>query len=158
MEKIFLSLNELKKINNDLELLKNKDLKKIIEEIKQAKLMGDLSENSEYHSAKKKKFFIEEKIKNIENILSNSEIIEENIFKKILKIKLKNIKNEKIIEYEIGKIQKNKQNYITEDAPLGIILKNKKIGDIIKIKKYNKEIIYKVLSIEEIKNKIDHNF
>ncbi len=149
MEKIFLSLNELKKINNDLEKIKTKDLKEVVEEIKQAKLMGDLSENSEYHSAKKKKFFLEEKIKNIENMLSNSEIIEENNFKKFLKIKLKNIKNGEIIEYFIGKIQINKKNYITEDSPLAIILKNKNINDIIKIKKYNKEmIIYQILSKE----------
>ncbi|WP_259288857.1 hypothetical protein [Candidatus Nasuia deltocephalinicola] len=148
MEKIFLSLNELKKINNDLEKIKNKDLKEVIEEIKQAKLMGDLSENSEYHSAKKKKFFIEEKIKNIENILSNSEIIKENDFKKIIKIRLKNIKNNEIIEYFIGKIQENKKNYIMEDSPIAIILKNKEVDDIIRVKKYNKEIIYKILSIE----------
>ncbi|WP_259286130.1 GreA/GreB family elongation factor [Candidatus Nasuia deltocephalinicola] len=148
MEKIFLSLNELKKINNNLEKIKNKDLKEVIEEIKQARLMGDLSENSEYHSAKKKKNFIEEKIKNIENMLSNSEIIEESDFKKILKIKLMDIKNNEIIEYFIGKIQENKKNYITEDSPIAIILKNKKVGDLIKIKKYNKEKIYKILLIE----------
>ncbi len=148
MEKIFLSLNELKRINNNLEKIKNKDLKEVIEEINQARLMGDLSENAEYHSAKKKKNFIEEKIKNMEKILSNSEIIEESNFKKILKIKLKNIKNNEIIEYFIGKIQTNKKNYITEDSPIAIILKNKKINDIIKIKKYNKEVTYKILSIE----------
>ncbi|WP_259286555.1 GreA/GreB family elongation factor [Candidatus Nasuia deltocephalinicola] len=148
MEKIFLSLSELKRINNDLEKIKNKDLKEVIEEIKQSKLMGDLSENSEYHSAKKKKYFIEEKIKNMENILSSSEIIEENAFKKILKIKLKNIKNNEIVEFFIGKIQINKKNYISEDSPIAIILKNKIIGDLVKIKKYNKEITYKVLSIE----------
>ncbi|WP_259289766.1 hypothetical protein [Candidatus Nasuia deltocephalinicola] len=148
MEKIFLSLNELKKINNNLEILKNKELKNIIEEIKQAKILGDLSENSEYHSAKKRKFFIEEKIKSIENILSNSEIIKEKDFKKTIKIKLKDIKNNKIIDYSIGKIQKNKKNYILEDSPIWTILKNKNIGDIIKIKKYNKEKIYEILSIE----------
>lgn len=148
MEKIFLSLSELKKINSNLEKIKNKDLKEVIEEIKQSKIMGDLSENAEYHSAKKKKLFIEEKIKNMENILSNSEIIEENAFKKILKIKLKNIKNNEIIEFFIGKIQINKKNYISEDSPIAIILKNKKVDDLIKIKKYNKEIIYKILSIE----------
>ncbi|WP_259292962.1 GreA/GreB family elongation factor [Candidatus Nasuia deltocephalinicola] len=148
MEKIFLSLSELKKINSNLEKIKNKDLKEVIEEIKQSKIMGDLSENAEYHSAKKKKLFIEEKIKNKEKILSNSEIIEENAFKKILKIKLKNIKNNEIIEFFIGKIQINKKNYISEDSPIAIILKNKKVDDLIKIKKYNKEIIYKILSIE----------
>ncbi|WP_259285998.1 GreA/GreB family elongation factor [Candidatus Nasuia deltocephalinicola] len=148
MEKIFLSFNELKKINNNLEKIKNKDLKEVIEEIKHARLMGDLSENAEYHSAKKKKKFIEEKIKNMENILSNSEILEENNFKKILKIKLKNIKSNEIIEYFIGKIQTNKKNYITEDSPIAMVLKNKKVNDIIKIKKYNKELIYKILSIE----------
>ncbi len=148
MEKIFLSLNELKKINNDLETLKNKELKGVIEEIKQAKILGDLSENSEYHSAKKRKFFIEEKIKNIENILSSSEIIKEKDFKKTIKIKLKDIKNNEIINYIIGKVQKNKKNYILEDSPIWIALKNKNIGDIIKIKKYNKEKIYEILSIE----------
>ncbi len=148
MEKIFLSLNELKKINNNLEKIKNKDLKKVIEEINQARLMGDLSENAEYHSAKKKKFIIEEKIKNIENMLSNSEIVEEKTFKKILKIKLKNIKNNEITEYFIGKIQVNKKNYITEDSPIAIILKNKRVGDIIKIRKYSGEVVYEVLSVE----------
>ncbi|WP_414646682.1 GreA/GreB family elongation factor [Candidatus Nasuia deltocephalinicola] len=61
---------------------------------------------------------------------------------------MKNIKNGEITEYFIGKIQINKKNYITEDSPIAIILKNKNAGDIIKIRKYNGDIIYEILSIE----------
>ncbi|MSE09828.1 transcription elongation factor GreA, partial [Lactobacillus salivarius] len=47
----------------------------IIERIKIARSFGDLSENSEYESAKDEQAFMEARIKEIQNMLNHAEII-----------------------------------------------------------------------------------
>ena len=48
----------------------------IIERIKIARSFGDLSENSEYESAKDEQAFMEARIKEIQNMLNHAEIID----------------------------------------------------------------------------------
>ncbi|ALP69948.1 Transcription elongation factor GreA [Candidatus Nasuia deltocephalinicola] len=145
MCKEYFSIEEIKKLNQDLENLKNIDKPKIIEEIKNSKMLGDLSENSEYHYAKKKKYLIDQKIKNIENTISNC-LIKNNI--EIKKIILEDIKNKKIIVYNITKENKKNKWNISIDSPIINLIKGKNVGDIIKLKKCGKEINMKISSIE----------
>jgi len=48
----------------------------IVEKIKSARELGDLSENFEYHSAKNEQGFIESRIQELEQIVKNHRIIE----------------------------------------------------------------------------------
>lgn len=64
------------KLENELEELKTVKRKEVVERIKIARGFGDLSENSEYESAKDEQAFIEGRISTIENMLQNAEIID----------------------------------------------------------------------------------
>lgn len=65
------------KLEEELEFLKTVKRKEIVERIKIARSYGDLSENSEYDSAKEDQGFLEGKISSLESMIRNSVIITE---------------------------------------------------------------------------------
>lgn len=65
------------KLEDELELLKTVKRKEVVERIKIARSFGDLSENSEYDSAKEDQAFVEGRISTIESMIRNAVIIEE---------------------------------------------------------------------------------
>ncbi|WP_040228923.1 transcription elongation factor GreA [Bhargavaea cecembensis] len=66
------------KLEEELEHLKTVKRKEVVERIKVARSFGDLSENSEYDSAKEDQAFIEGRISTLESMIRNAEIIEDN--------------------------------------------------------------------------------
>ncbi|GIN89709.1 transcription elongation factor GreA [Siminovitchia terrae] len=65
------------KLEQELEYLKSVRRKEVVERIKVARSFGDLSENSEYDSAKEEQAFVEGRITTLENMIRNAKIIEE---------------------------------------------------------------------------------
>ncbi len=64
------------KLEAELEDLKVNKRKEIIERIQIARSFGDLSENSEYESAKNEQSLLENRIKTVEHMLQYAEIID----------------------------------------------------------------------------------
>lgn len=64
------------KLEKELNELKSVKRKEVVERIKIARGFGDLSENSEYESAKDEQAFIEGRISTVENMLQNAQIID----------------------------------------------------------------------------------
>ncbi len=60
----------------ELDRLKNTERKRIIQAISDARELGDLKENAEYHAAKEEQFFIESRINELEGKLSAAQIID----------------------------------------------------------------------------------
>ncbi len=76
-EKTFpMTLEGKRQLEEELEDLKTNKRAEIIKRIKIARSFGDLSENSEYESAKDEQSFVESRIKEIDNILNHAEIID----------------------------------------------------------------------------------
>ncbi|CAM3113291.1 transcription elongation factor GreA [Filibacter tadaridae] len=65
------------KLEDELEFLKMVKRKEVVERIKIARSYGDLSENSEYDSAKEDQAFVEGKISTLESMIRNAMIIAE---------------------------------------------------------------------------------
>jgi transcription elongation factor GreA len=65
------------KLLDELEVLKVEKRKEVVERIKVARSFGDLSENSEYDSAKEEQAFVESRIQQLENMIRNAVIIED---------------------------------------------------------------------------------
>src|SRR5690606_7423205 len=77
-EKVYpMTLAGKEKLEKELEHLKTVKRKEVVEKIKIARSFGDLSENSEYDSAKEEQAFIEGRITAIENMIRNAKIISE---------------------------------------------------------------------------------
>ncbi|MEH7223157.1 transcription elongation factor GreA [Bacillus sp. JJ1566] len=78
VEKVFpMTVEGKQKLEQELEHLKTVKRKEVVERIKIARSFGDLSENSEYDSAKDEQAFVEGRITTIENMIRNAKIIEE---------------------------------------------------------------------------------
>lgn len=76
-EKSFYMTEEgLEKLENELHQLKTEKRPEIVERIKIARDFGDLSENSEYDSAKEEQAFVETRIAQVEKMIRNAKIIE----------------------------------------------------------------------------------
>jgi transcription elongation factor GreA len=68
------------KLEDELNELKTTKRKEVVERIKIARGFGDLSENSEYESAREEQAFVEGRIQKIENMIQHAEIIDVNDF------------------------------------------------------------------------------
>ncbi|WP_307473268.1 transcription elongation factor GreA [Cytobacillus purgationiresistens] len=78
IEKVFpMTQAGKEKLEQELENLKTVKRKEVVERIKIARSFGDLSENSEYDSAKEEQAFVEGRITTLENMIRNAKIIAE---------------------------------------------------------------------------------
>ena len=70
-----LTENDVKKIREEIEYRKLVVRKEALEAVKEARAQGDLSENFEYHAAKKDKNINESRIRYLERMLKNARIV-----------------------------------------------------------------------------------
>ncbi len=75
-KEVLLSPEGLKKLEDELETLKNVRRGEVAERIRQARELGDISENSEYEDAKNEQAFIEGRILTLERMIRNAVLIE----------------------------------------------------------------------------------
>ncbi len=72
-----LTKSDVKKIQEEIEHRKLVERKELIEAVKEARSHGDLSENFEYHAAKKEKNRNESRIRYLERMLKTAIIVED---------------------------------------------------------------------------------
>ncbi|HPD98819.1 MAG TPA: transcription elongation factor GreA [Candidatus Saccharibacteria bacterium] len=124
----------------------------ITERIKTAREMGDLSENAEYASARSEQDRCELRIKEIEHIIKNAEIIKQP--KSANKVHLGSkvvLKSDggKTQQYQIvGTVEANPlEGKISDESPIGLALMNKTVGDSVEIVTPAQTTLYKVTDI-----------
>jgi len=71
----YISQERFDEFKAELAELKSTKIPKIADRIDEARQMGDLSENAEYHSARDEMAWAQTRVKELERILSNSEIV-----------------------------------------------------------------------------------
>lgn len=72
-----LTKSDVEKIQAEIDHRKLVERKELIEAVKEARSHGDLSENFEYHAAKKEKNRNESRIRYLERMLKNAVIVED---------------------------------------------------------------------------------
>lgn len=149
-----LTLEDFKKLEEELEVLKGEKRKEIAEKIKVARSYGDLSENSEYDDAKNEQAILEARIATVEADLKNAVIInEEEISTEQVHIGstvlLENIKLNKEVKYRIvGSNGSNpKEGKISDESPVGRALIGAKVSDVIEVETPAGTVAFKVLEI-----------
>lgn len=141
VEKVYPMTHEGKeKLEQELEELKTVKRGEIIERIKIARSFGDLSENSEYESAKDEQAFVEGRISTLENMIRFAEIIDNDnvnsdeisIGKTFTFVEQPNGDEE---EYTIvGKAEADPfSGKISNDSPIAQAVIGKKVGDVVAI-------------------------
>jgi len=153
MKKIYLTREGYEKLVRELEELKKKFMYEISERIKEARELGDLSENSEYEAAKNEQGRVGSRIMEIEQILNNAEIIDEtgegNEVSLGKWVVVKDLDTEE--EYKFRIVTPQEADFfsgkLSADSPLGKNLLGRKVGEIVKVKAPGGIRRYQVLAI-----------
>lgn len=156
MKKIQLTKSGFHKIKQEHEEMKKQKHPKAIERLQKARAMGDLSENSEYTSAKDELSFVEGRLTELENILSNAEIIEELVAQDgvvelgssvVVAHAVDNSHNEFMI---VGDFEADPQKKkLSHTSPIGSALIGKKKGQRVKVKVPAGEIEYIIIDVKK---------
>lgn len=75
MQENYISQEGLEKLKRELQELVNVQRPEVVERIANARELGDLSENAEYHEAREKQSFIEGRILELESLIKNAVIV-----------------------------------------------------------------------------------
>lgn len=137
-------------IKRELEDLKRQRLT-IAERLKEAKELGDLSENSDYSTAQDEFKYVESRIDEIEHILSNLQIIKnpKDPQEVMLGTTVELSNSGKKAKYHIvGSLEANPaKQKISNESPIGKALMGKRIGESVDIVTPNGDHTYKIAKI-----------
>ncbi len=136
---------------NELNELKNVRRPEVIKALKEARALGDLSENADYDAARNEQAIIEAKIQELEYKLEHAEIIDN---KNKNEVSLGSVVT---ISYDDGEEEEYKivgsmeadpfENKISNESPLGIALLKHKTGDAVEVASPNGGYTIKIVKI-----------
>lgn len=153
-KEVILTVEGLKKLEDELEQLKSVKRREVAERIKQAISFGDISENSEYEDAKNEQAFIEGSILTLEKMLRNAKIIDdENLDTKVVSIGstvlLKDLESGEEFTYTIvGSVEANPgANKISNESPVGKAILGQPKDHIVEVSVPAGQLKYQILDI-----------
>lgn len=142
-----------KKLQDELDQLIKIEREQLKKTIQEARELGDLKENAEYHSAKEKQSLVEGRIAYLQGVLASAQIIDLKSIKsdKIVfgaHVKLIDVdKDEELNIQIVGKDESDRsQGKISYESPLGKALIGKEEGDTVTVKAPKGDIEYEVES------------
>ncbi len=135
-----LTENDVKKIREEIEYRKLVVRKEALEAVKEARAQGDLSENFEYHAAKKDKNINESRIRYLERMLKNARIVSDKSGDD--EVGLNNTvqvyfeEDDETEEYKlVTSIRGNSmKGLISIESPLGKAIRGHRVGDRVMVK------------------------
>jgi transcription elongation factor GreA len=138
---------------DELDKLKDVDRKENLTALKEARAQGDLSENADYDAARDEQARIEARIKEIEGILKNYEIIKEDTSNKVNIGKTVVIKVGDLAQQTytiVGSLEANPlKGKISNESPIGKGIIGSKKGQTITIKtETKKEVKVKIIDVK----------
>ena len=142
-KKVYLTQEGFDELNNELEELINVRRPANIKSIKEARSLGDLSENADYDAARNEQAEIEGRIKQLEVMLENAEIIEKTNTDTV------SVGNSVCIRYIddpddedeykiVGSMEADPfSGKISNESPIAKALLDKKVGDVVTVESPN---------------------
>ena len=135
-----LTKSDVKKIEQEIEHRKLVVRKECLDAVKEARAHGDLSENFEYHAAKREKNQNESRIRYLENMLKNAIIISEESredevgLNNTVTLYMEDDDEEEVYKLVTSIRGNSMHNMISTESPLGKAILRKKVGDRVFVK------------------------
>ena len=136
-EKVYLTDEGFLELETELNELKNVRRPAVIKALKEARALGDLSENADYDAARSEQAQVEGRIQELEKIMENVEIIEKGSTDSVslgttVRIKYIDDYDDEIEEYRIvgSKEVDPSNNKISNESPLARAIMHAKAGEI----------------------------
>lgn len=150
---IVLTPAKYKELEEELERLVTVERPAIAERIRQARALGDLSENFDYHDAKRQQGFLEGRIANVKAMLERAHVTEYQAGGDTVAlgshVTIHDEEFDEDIEYTIvGAPEADPtQNKLSNTSPVGRALLGKKIGDTVEVPIPAGKAIYKIIEV-----------
>lgn len=135
-----LTKSDVQKIQEEIEHRRLVVRPQCLEAVKEARAHGDLSENFEYHAAKKDKNLNESRIRYLENMLKNAIIISDESrddeigLNKTVTLYMEDDDEEETYKLVTSIRGNSMNNMISTESPLGKALMRHKVGDRIEVR------------------------
>lgn len=147
-----------KALEEELKFLKNERRPELSKAIGEARELGDLKENAEYHAAREQQGMVEARIRDIEAKLSNSHIIDIKTIPATGKVifgatvDLINTESDESTVYQIvGDDEADiKQGKISVSSPIARAIIGKEEGDIVVVRIPSGEVEYEIAEVKHV--------
>ncbi|HST05495.1 MAG TPA: transcription elongation factor GreA [Chloroflexia bacterium] len=130
---VYLTAEGKTALEDELNHLKAVRRPEVADRIQQAKLDGDVSESGEYEDAKNEQAMVEGRIRTLEHMLQNAQIIEETKSDVVVLGTRVKVRDGEGTQYEwtiVGSAEANpRDSKISNESPVGKALMGKKKGD-----------------------------
>ena len=155
MNKSPMTAQGAQRLRDELHRLKTVDRPRITNAIAEARALGDLKENAEYHAAREQQSFTEGRIADIEGKLGSAEIIDVtavNAQGRVVfgaTVQLLNLSNDSEVTYRIvGEDEANiKAGLVSINSPVARGLIGKREGDAVVVQVPSGAVEYEILAV-----------
>lgn len=151
MDSVFVSAEKLEELKQELEHRQGEGRKVIAGKIEQAKELGDLSENFEYHAAKEEQAQNESRIIELKDMIQNAVLVEEKSGGDTINIGNKFVAelNGEDKEFEmVGSTEADPMSgKISNETPVGKAFLGAKVGETVEVELPSGSVSYKVKKI-----------
>jgi len=154
-KKIAITSEGLEKLNKELNELKSERRPDIINRIKIAKELGDLSENAEYTAAKEEQSFIEGRIQELDQTIKNAKVVENGGSHDAKQAVTVGSYVEVMIDDDkekfeiVGPAESDPANgKISSDSPVGKSLLGHLTGEKVAVQTPDGQVAYKILAVK----------
>ena len=152
---VYLTAEGFKKVQEEYDYLTGTRRKEVAQMIAEAKAEGDISENAGYDEAKTAQGFLEGRIRELENILKNAQLIEDHEHPAdVVSIGRTVVVREDGSDFEerytiVGAVEADPANgRVSNESPIGQALLDKRIGQRVTVNSPGGEIVFEILAIE----------
>ncbi|MCI8389459.1 MAG: transcription elongation factor GreA [Roseburia sp.] len=156
-----LTKQDIKKMEEEIEYRRLVVRKQALEAVKEARAHGDLSENFEYHAAKKDKNQNESRIRYLERMIKTAKIIstesaeDEVGMNNTITVYFEEDDTEEVFKIVTTVRSNSRKNFISNESPLGKALLGHRVGDRVEVT-VNENCSYFV-EIRKIENTMDED-
>jgi transcription elongation factor GreA len=155
LKEVILTADGYKKLQQEIDVLRNDKRREVAERIRIAREFGDIAENAEYDDAKNEQAMLEHKIAQLEERLLSARVItKKEISKDAVSVgshvRLRDMQANKTFEYHIvGSAEANPtENKLSNESPVGKAIIGHKKGDVVEVSAPRGSLKFKILEIK----------
>lgn len=151
-KEIYLTAEGLEEIKKELDVLKLEKRPEIIQALKDARALGDLSENAEYDAARNEQAIVEARILELEQMIEKAVVIKE-VNKEVVsigtKVTIEYVEDGEQEDYSIvgSKEADPFANKISNESPIAKAIMGMRVGDIVSVESPNGKYDVKIVQI-----------
>lgn len=158
MTKYPMTVQGARALEDELKHLKTELRPQITQAIAEARELGDLKENAEYHAAREQQGMVEARIRDIEGRLQNAQVIDVTALPHTGKVifgttvEIANTETDETVTYQIvGDDEADiKQGKLSVGSPIARALIGKEEGDVVLVKTPGGNVEYEIVAVRHV--------